>query len=80
MCGKIYGITESSISIVMKELCLAIRKHLKSLVIPKLIKNKIKQIIIGFESLDGIPYILGAINGNHVPTVAPKVDPKSYYS
>jgi hypothetical protein len=79
MCGEIYGITESSTSIIAKELCLASRKHLKPLVIPKLIKNKIKQITISFESLHGIPYIIGAINGNHIPIVAPKIDPKSYY-
>jgi hypothetical protein len=80
MCGEIYVITESSTSMIARELCLTIRKHLKPLVIPKLIKNKIKQIIIGFESLHGISYIIGAINGNHIPIVAPKVDPKSYYS
>jgi hypothetical protein len=29
--------------------------------------------------LQGIPYILGAIDGFHIPFVAPKADPKSYY-
>ncbi len=46
---------------------------------PKLTKDKIKKIIVGFENLHKIPYILGAINGNRIPIVAPKVDPKSYY-
>ncbi len=41
----------------------------------KLTKDKIKEIIVGFESLHGIPYILGAIDGSHIPIVAPKVDP-----
>jgi hypothetical protein len=48
-------------------------------VIPKLIINKIKENTTGFECLHGTPYILGAIDGNHVPTIAPKVDPKPYY-
>jgi hypothetical protein len=39
-------------------------------VISKLVKNKIKEITIGFEYLQGIPYILGAIDGNHVPIIA----------
>jgi hypothetical protein len=47
--------------------------------IPKLTKNKIKGIIVGFESLHGIPYILGAIDGSHILIVAPKLDPKPYY-
>jgi hypothetical protein len=44
--------------------------------IPKLTKNKIKEIIVGFESLHGIPYILGVIDGSHIRIVAPKVRPK----
>jgi hypothetical protein len=48
-------------------------------VIHKLTRKKIKEITIGFESLHGIPYILGAIHGNHIPIVAFNVDPKSYY-
>ncbi len=78
MCGKVYDIEKSTKSIIVKEFYLAIRLQLKLLVIPKLTRDKIKEIIIGFESLHGIPYILGAIDGNHLPIVAPKVDPKSY--
>ncbi len=65
--------------IIVKEFYLAIGKQLKPLVIHKLTRKKIKEITIGFESLHGIPYILGAIDGNHIPIVALKVDPKSYY-
>ncbi len=79
MCGKVYGIATSTTSIIVRELCSTIRNHLKPLVIPKLIRNKIKKIIVSFESLHGIPYIQSAIDGNYIPIVAPKVDPKSYY-
>jgi hypothetical protein len=79
MCGKVYGIATSTTLIIVRELCSTIRKHLKPLVIPKLIKNMIKKITISFESLHGIPYILNAIDGNQIPIVAPKVDLKSYY-
>jgi hypothetical protein len=77
MCGEVYGIVESMTSIIVKEFCVAIQKHLKPLVIPKLTRNKIKKITIGFECLHGIPYIIGAIDNSHVPIIAPKVDPKS---
>jgi hypothetical protein len=79
ICGEVYGIVESMASIILKEFFVAIKKHFKPLVIPKLIINKIKEITIGFECLYKIPYILGAINGSHVPIIAPNVDPKSYY-
>ncbi|CAM6001598.1 unnamed protein product, partial [Sphagnum balticum] len=47
-------------------------KHLQPLVIPKLTTNKIKEITTSFECLHGIPCILGAIDGSHVPIIAPK--------
>ncbi len=49
--GKVYSNAKSTWSIIVKEFLLAIRKHLKLLVIPKLTKDKIKEIIASFESL-----------------------------
>jgi hypothetical protein len=66
MCGKVYGIAQSTTSITVRELFSAIKKHLKPLVIPKLIKDKIKEITASFENLHGIPYILRAIDGSHI--------------
>ncbi len=54
-------------------------KHLKPLVILKLIKDKIKEITTSFESLYEISYILNIINGGHISILAPKVDPKSCF-
>jgi hypothetical protein len=70
MCGEFYGIVKSTTSIIVREFCVAIWKHLKPLVISKLIKNKIKEITISFECLHGIPYILSAIDGSLVPIIA----------
>jgi len=33
-----------------------------------------KQIAKGFEALDDIPLILGAIDGSHIPIIAPFQD------
>jgi len=55
MCGEVYGIVESMTSIIVREFYVAIQKHLKPVVLPKLTKNKIKKITIGFECLHGIP-------------------------
>ncbi len=49
MREEVYGIAESMTSIMVKEFCVPIKKHLKPLVIPKLTKNKIKDFTIGFE-------------------------------
>ncbi len=79
MCGEVYGIAKSTTSIIVRKFYSTIKKHLKPLVIPKLIRDKMKEIIIGFESLHAIPYILGAIDGSHIAIVAFEVNPKSYY-
>ncbi len=41
ICGKVYGIVEIMASIIVKEFYVTNIKHLKPLVIPKLIRNKI---------------------------------------
>jgi hypothetical protein len=72
MFGEVYDIAKNMASIIMREFCVAIRKHLQPLVIPKLTRNKIKEITTNFECLHGIPYIPCAIDGNHVPIIAPR--------
>ncbi len=41
MCGELYSIVESTTSIIVKKICVVIRKNLKPLVILKLTRNKI---------------------------------------
>jgi hypothetical protein len=79
MCGEVYDIIESMELVIGIDFFAIIIKLLKSLVIPKLIRNKIKEIVIGFKSLHKISYILDAINDGHIPIIAPNIDPKSYY-
>jgi hypothetical protein len=43
MCGEVYGIAESISSIIVREFCSTIKKHLKPFMILKLTRNKIKE-------------------------------------
>jgi hypothetical protein len=45
-------------------------------VTPKLTKDNVKEIAFSFESFHGN---FGAINCSHIPIIATKIDPKSYY-
>jgi hypothetical protein len=77
MRKKVYGIVENTTSIIMRKLCAPIRKHLKPLIMLKLITNKIKQITSSFESLHRSPYsTIGAISGSRISTVAPRTKVK----
>ena len=52
---------------------------MRPLVFPKPTLSRMKQITLEFESLHGIPYILGAIDGSHIPIIAPSIDHAPYY-
>ena len=78
-CAKTYGIHESTPSIIVREFCAAIKKHLKPLVIEKQFKTTLSRIAAEFEELRGLPYVIGAVDGSHIPIIASPIDPTSYY-
>ena len=79
MCGEMYGLVESTSFVIVRKCCEAIRVLLKPLVFQKLTKQRIEAMASEFEELKGIPYIIGAVDGSHIPIIAPKVDSGSYY-
>ena len=79
-CAETYGIHESTASIIVREFCAAIEKHLKPMVIEKQTVTTLRRISAEFEVLRDIPYIIGAVDGSHIPIIAPPLDPTSYNS
>ena len=79
MIGDLFGVGLSTTSIIVRECCKAIRIHLRPLVFKKPTLPWMKEISKGFEALHGIPFILGAIDGSHIPILAPSHDPVAYY-
>jgi hypothetical protein len=78
MCGEMCVMVESITSIIIKDFCATIRKHLKHLVI-EILTSIIRRMAYEFEELQGTPYIFGAVNGNHILIIAPLTNPTSYY-
>ena len=78
MCGELYGVHKSTASRIVREFCIAVRKHLKPLVIRKQTEETLRKIAADFEELHHIPYVMGAVDGSHIPIIAPKVDPTYY--
>jgi hypothetical protein len=78
-CAETYGIHKSTASIIVREFCAAIEKHLKPIVIEKQYKATLNRIAAEFEELRGLPYVIGAVDGSHIPIIAPPIDPTSYY-
>jgi hypothetical protein len=79
ICGEVYGISRSSTSIIVREFCATIKKHLKPLVIRKQTESSLRAMAAEFEKLHGIPYIISAVDGSHISIIAPPIDPTSYY-
>jgi len=78
-CAKTYGIHKSTTSIIVKEFCAAIEKHLKPLVTEKQSTTTLRRIAAEFEELRGLPYVIGVVDGSHIPIISPPIDPTSYY-
>ena len=77
--ANLYGISKSSASIIVKEVCEGIKSDLRPLVFSKPTLSIMKQITSEFESSHKIPYILGAIHRSHILIIAPSIDTASYY-
>jgi hypothetical protein len=60
MCGEVYGMVESTTFIIVKNLCVGMRKHLKPLVIEKLTSNNIRRLTYEFEKLQRIYIFWGS--------------------
>jgi hypothetical protein len=80
MCKDVCGLAKSMTSIIVREFFATIKKHLKPLMIFNSLKTKNQRNhCSNFQSLRKIAYILGAINGNDLPIIVPKIIPRSYY-
>ena len=83
---NLFGVSQSFVSLCVKEICLAIVKRLKSryITIPK--GDDLKQVMATYKEKWGFPMCAGAIDGTHVPIKVPSqnhtdyVNRKSYHS
>lgn len=79
-CADIFGISEGLACIIVREFCKAVIKFIRPLVIRKWTPESLPHIAAEFEAKQGIPYIIGAIDGSHVPIIAPHIDPGPFYN
>jgi hypothetical protein len=77
--AETYSIHENTASIIVREFCTTIDKHLKPLVIERQSASTLRRMAAEFEALKGIPYVIGAVDGSHIHIIAPPIDPTSYY-
>ena len=83
--GNLFGVSASFVCVCVRVVCRAIIKRLaKCIEFPK--GNQLREVIEGYEKIWGFPMCAGAIDGTHIPILAPSeshaeyVNRKGYYS
>jgi hypothetical protein len=79
-CADHFGMHESITSIAIRQFCAAVLKILRPQVVQKNDLEGRRRAATEFESAHGIPFIMGAIDGSHIPIVAPSPDPAPFYN
>ena len=77
--GHLFGIGQNTAFKIVKEVCTAIREVLtpRFLCIPR--GRRLEEVVSGFQTR-GFPHCIGAIDGTHIPIVAPTKDPADFYN
>lgn len=64
----------------MVETSRAIATHLLSQYVFIPTRDKLKEIVEGFEDFWGFPQVAGAIDGSHIPIIRPEESSSNYYN
>jgi hypothetical protein len=79
LVGEVYGIVECTTSYIIREFNKVVRKHLLRVLVQFPSELQFKVLASQFEALHGIPYIVSAIDGLHIPVLAHVIGREDYY-
>jgi hypothetical protein len=79
LVGEVYGIAECRASCIVREFYKVVRKHFLRVLVQFPSESQFKILASQFEALYGIPYIVAAIDGSHIPVLAPVIGGEDYY-
>ena len=78
--GHLFGVGLSTTGNIVRSCCRAIKEHL----MPRYVKmpkdQQFREILSGFENVWGFPHCAGAIDGTHIPIIAPSEDHADYFN
>ena len=70
LIDDLYGVAESTVSIIVREFYKAVRQHLQRILVQMPSESQFRILAKEFEALNGSPYVVGAIDGSHILVLA----------
>ena len=77
--GDLFGVAKSTVSVIVEDFCRMVRLHLQKKFVTFPNEYKFRELAKDFEALHGIPYVVGVIDGSHIPILAPINGGEDYY-
>lgn len=78
--GHLFGVSKSTVCLVVREVCQAI----VTVLLPKYIRfpvnDGLKEVVTGFKHKWGFPQCTGVVDGTHIPIVSPQEYPADYFN
>ena len=78
--SNLFGVGLSTTCVALHDVCRAIVEHLAAKYITFPTGQRLQTIVDGFLSKWGFPQCIGAIDGSHIPIIAPSENPLDYYN
>ena len=78
--ADLYRIGLSSSQVAVSQFCVAVKTHLLQNFIKWPTPVIMEKYARDFQDIHGIPYVVGAVDGSHIPIVAPRLHAADYYN
>ena len=78
--SHLFGVGVSTVCVVLHDFCCAVVIHMAAKYIKVPTGPQLRKITDGFYTKWGFPHCIGAIDGSHIPIIAPKENPPDYYN
>ena len=78
--GDLYEVHKNTLSIVVRDFCRAVRKHLQPGFVQIPSESHFRVLALRFGKLHDIHYIIDAIDGSHITVLAPLISGQNYFT
>ena len=78
--GHLFGVSTSTVCVVVKEVCWSIVDELLPDYIHIRTGAALREVVDGFKNTHGFPQCAGVVDGTHIPIISPYECPADYYN